>query len=716
MTHVPPTDHFRFAPDILRRLGEELIPHPEQGILELVRNAYDADATICVVRMRKRSGRVSDVVISDNGKGLDREAIIKGWLVLGRSSKTGQRRTARGRLTVGDKGLGRLAALRMGEEAHLVTRPASNPGKEFYLRLKWSDFDHAVVVEDVALTIEERKTDKPHGTEITISRMRIPITRTELQRLSRAMILLSDPFSGGGSFRPRLVARGFADLARQVRHAYFHRASFHLIATIDTSGQARAELRGSNGKRIALAKHPAIRRDGRSDSGKDRKPGASQGKTQPRSKTSPSSSPYEAPAARFELWEFPLDTRRFVASDVTVDDIRAWLASVGGVHVYHRGLRVYPYGDPGYDWLDLNLARARSPEQRPSTNNSIGRVVVPDEDERLLQKTDRTGFVENEAFQDLRQFAKDALDWMARERIRLRDERRKSERTRIPAKVVSARKRLDDAISTVPESDRAALRRAAQRMETARDDEARVLRKEVQLYRTLSTVGTTVAVFSHQTAKPVSQIKKMIDLIEVRSKAALDGLYESTLAQPIDIVHRSIDALKTFTALPLQLLKRDKREDSLVDVNEAILEAERWLKPFLDNAQIHLTTDLTSQAPQVYGSVAAVDAIVTNLITNTINAFRNQRTAVSTRELSIRTKMLVDKMELRVSDNGPGITHISLKDIWLPGETTTGGTGLGLTIVRDVVADLGGSVKARPHGPQGGAEFIVVLPTTRSTK
>ncbi len=41
--------HFKFSPSILNRLGEELIPNPDQGIIELVKNAYDADATKCTV-------------------------------------------------------------------------------------------------------------------------------------------------------------------------------------------------------------------------------------------------------------------------------------------------------------------------------------------------------------------------------------------------------------------------------------------------------------------------------------------------------------------------------------------------------------------------------------------------------------------------------------------------------------------------------------------
>lgn len=62
-------------------------------------------------------------------------------------------------------------------------------------------------------------------------------------------------------------------------------------------------------------------------------------------------------------------------------------------------------------------------------------------------------------------------------------------------------------------------------------------------------------------------------------------------------------------------------------------------------------------------------------------------------------------------DSGPGIRGLEIKDIWLPGQTTTpGGTGLGLTIVRDVVADLGGTVTAVPSGEMGGAEVAIELP------
>ena len=87
---------FRFAPEILRRLGEELIPHPDQGIVELARNSYDADARRCVVEIGDADGGV--IRVADDGDGMTRKDIADGWLVVGRSTKEPRVRTAAGRI------------------------------------------------------------------------------------------------------------------------------------------------------------------------------------------------------------------------------------------------------------------------------------------------------------------------------------------------------------------------------------------------------------------------------------------------------------------------------------------------------------------------------------------------------------------------------------------------------------------------------------------
>src|SRR5215213_9939389 len=100
------SERLRFAPDILRRLGEELNPNPEQGIIELVRNAYDADALTCIVELIGTTTVGGTARVCDDGDGMGSDAIANGWLVLGRSGKGGRELTRLGRLQVGDKGLG----------------------------------------------------------------------------------------------------------------------------------------------------------------------------------------------------------------------------------------------------------------------------------------------------------------------------------------------------------------------------------------------------------------------------------------------------------------------------------------------------------------------------------------------------------------------------------------------------------------------------------
>jgi signal transduction histidine kinase len=505
------------------------------------------------------------------------------------------------------------------------------------------------------------------------------------------LILLADPFADSIGFHPQLLAPGFKHLERRVREGYLAEAEFHLTAAIDEQGCASAQVIDRAGKTRWVAKHKDLRKG-----------------------LSNSSMPYKTVATTFDVWAFNLN--QSFAPGTPVGDIKKWLEAVGGIHLYHRGLRVHPYGDPGHDWLDMNLARVRNPELRPSTNNSIGRVIVVDPEEELLQKTDRSGFVENEAFSELRRFAQDALEWMADERIRDRESRRTKERTKASRSVTEARKTLQMTIQALPAQKRPDMERALRRLEVAREREARTLREEVQLYRTLGTVGTTAAVFAHESAKPVTQVEKAARLIEGRGRKALGDQYLGLLENPVQHLLRAAAALRSFATLPLRLLSREKRRIGRVSVHEVIRDTLQLFGPFLADAQINPNLELVEGNPILRGSVAALESILANLITNAVNALDSEESRSKERVIAIRTELRgSERLMLRVLDSGPGIMHLSLDEIWLPGRTTRpGGTGLGLTIVRDSVADLGGKAHAIPSGELGGAEFIIDLPLAGS--
>lgn len=672
-------EHFRFAPDVLSRLGEELVPHAEQGLIELVRNSYDADAVTCTVELTSDG----TVRVVDDGDGMDAASLANGFLVVGRSQKAASGFTRLHRRQVGDKGLGRLAALRLGRFVSVVTRPRAEPGSQYTMSIDWRAFDNARVVEAVPIEIVRTTTKAKFGTTIEMRDLKMPLGRAQLRRLARGLLLLADPFSEvSNAFHPRLVAAEYEDLERRVKESYLGLSDYHLVASVNGEGRVKATVFDWHGTKVFQARADAF-----------------------------AGHRYKVPPATFELWTYLLGGS-FAGRGASTAEIRNWLEVVGGAHIYYRQLRVYPYGEPGHDWLDMNLLRVRSPEERPSTNNSVGKVVVEDPQALLLQKTDRSGFVENESFLELKHFCVDVLDWMASVRLQAAERRRAEERKRLPQETERARKRVADVIATLPPRKRPQFEQAYERLEAVQRRQAERLRQDLLLYRTLGTVGTTIALFAHEAPRSLDQIRTMAQTIGVRTKRLIPAAEFVKLERPLHVILDSVNALQSFAQLPRRLLDQSRRRSGLLNVNESIGDVVDVFGDLATATKVNITCQLVDDDPKIHGTKAALDSVLANLISNSINAFISDSSPKAEgRRIQIDTGLNDKRITIRVSDNGPGIAGIELDDIWLPGRTTTPrGTGLGLTIVRDTVADLGGTVSAISRGSLGGAEFVVQLP------
>jgi signal transduction histidine kinase len=679
----------RFSSAILRRLGEELNPNPDQGIIELAKNAYDADARKCVVELEHVSRTGGTLRISDDGDSMTDVELRDGFLVLGHSGKDARVPTRLGRTPVGNKGLGRLAALRLGHGVDVTARPRSEPKTEYHLKIDWDRYDRTALVEDVDLEIRRRgrAARARKGTVIEVSRLRRKLSRGDVKRLARSLILLADPFGDDSTgFRPSLKAPEFADLAKLVEKRYFTEADYHLIAEVDEAGAARATVVDWRGEQLFEAEHVDIARRRKDQA------------------------PYAIPAARFDLWVFILSRDAFLTRNASLTEVREWLKQFGGVHLYINRLRVSPYGNPGDDWLEMNVRRAANPEERPSTNTALGRMSVTDEQEVLTQKTDRTGLIEDEHFHELKAFGMDCMDWLARRRMDVAERRRAAERRESERATKRSRSGVRAQIAKAPASMRTELEKSFNRYDASRQQEADRLRREVQLYRTLSTAGITAATFAHESASnPLKVISQSAMTIERRGKQALDGDYAKLLGRPVARLRRATKTLGVLSSVTLNLVDRERRRASRVQLHEVFDHVVRTFQPFLDGRDVEVVTSYADGEPFLRATPAAVESIITNLLNNAITALEGAN--VSQRRIEIRTEIVDAALVLRVLDNGPGIDtdQLDLDEIWLPGETTHS-TGLGLTIVRDAVADLGGEVDAIAEGELGGAEFTVSLP------
>lgn len=670
---------FKFSPKILARLGEELNQTFEQSIIELVKNSYDADARKCIIRLSNTLYPDGEIVVEDDGVGMVASQIVNGWLVLGSSSKASATTTKKGRFPAGNKGLGRLAALRMGREVVLSSVSSVKRGYESSLNIDWSDYEAAPTVEDVPISIAQRRVSKRHGTKVRLVGLHSAVAAAEVRKLARSLVLLSNPFQDKSSgFDVVLHADDYGDVASIVSKKYFEFSDYHLRASLSKDGVAQLSILDWRDEVLATHELEGF---------------------------------YSAPKTDFDFWVFILNKDGYSTGKVSQAELKGWLGTFGGVHVYERGVRVSPYGNQGDDWLQINLARVRSPEERPSTNTSIGRVNIhPSSKYVLKQKTDRTGFIEDESYVELKRFASDALNWLAKWRLKQAEARRRKENEEAPKNTVRERSKVEAALSSAPIEVQETIRAAFKGYERTRDREANTLRREIQLYRTLSTAGITAATFAHESqGNPLKLIDMGIRALRSRVPRLVPNAHVSKILEPVEHIATASKGLSILSAATLSLVQSSKRRVGRINVYQTVQRIEKFFSPFLAARGAELSVVIGPGAPFLRASEAAIESIVTNLINNSLSIFEASGTA--TRKIQISASATQAEVEILLNDSGPGIVGLDISDIWLPGVTSNPeGTGLGLTIVRDTVRDLGGSVAAEAHGHLGGAEFRITLP------
>src|SRR6185437_14991203 len=117
---------------LLLLLGDQLIRDPGIAVFELVKNAFDADSAVATVTM----SRVDDpsrgqIVVEDSGVGMEADTVSNVWLEPGtdiriKQKDKGEPTAKYKRIPIGEKGVGRFAAHKLGNRIKLITRAAKS--------------------------------------------------------------------------------------------------------------------------------------------------------------------------------------------------------------------------------------------------------------------------------------------------------------------------------------------------------------------------------------------------------------------------------------------------------------------------------------------------------------------------------------------------------------------------------------------------------------
>lgn len=161
---------FRVHASLIYKLGESLIADEVTALSELIKNSYDADAKFCSLVIdtnytEQINGSVckGKIELSDNGCGMDLQTIVNGWLTLSNSPKKKMKKEKRTtpkyhRYPLGDKGLGRLSVQKLGRYMQMITK-SENSEIEYTVVIPWGDFLKNTTIDQIPVTINERKID-----------------------------------------------------------------------------------------------------------------------------------------------------------------------------------------------------------------------------------------------------------------------------------------------------------------------------------------------------------------------------------------------------------------------------------------------------------------------------------------------------------------------------------------------------------------------------
>ena len=410
---------FRPRARMLRLLGDELIGSPRLAVFELVKNAYDADATRVMVRLEIAAGTEPAIRITDDGEGMSLDTIRSIWLVPGHDHRRRQRREGRrsprhNRLPLGEKGLGRFAVHKLGDRIRLTTRAAGSD--ECVVDIDWSELTTKRFLDEALVKVSTRSpevfADRRTGTRIEIRRLRAPDwTRGEVRRLYNQITSICSPFEEPGSFRATMSVPGhegwIEDLPdfNEILDRAIWRFRFSLADGRFDCKYTFRKIPGFNlegrevSKRGDVLKLPRI--EGRA---KTTRPVAD-------IETTRGIGPI---TGEFFVYDRAREVLRRLGDTRLVTQ---YLDEHGGVRVYRDGIRIYNYGERGDDWLGLDLRRVNIPTRRISRNIILGAVHLSlDSSLDLVEKTNREGFVENDAFLRLRQIVLGLLEALEEER------------------------------------------------------------------------------------------------------------------------------------------------------------------------------------------------------------------------------------------------------------------------------------------------------------
>ncbi len=673
---------FRPRARLLKLLGGELIRDEVMAVVELVKNAHDADASFARLEMIDASNGCGEIRVIDDGCGMTLDQIRDHWMQpAGSSKRNGSRYTPSGRRMLGEKGVGRFASDRLGRYLELRSRSAVT-GEEVIAEFDWDAFDdEQKLLSEIRSGWRVRKMppDKSPGTELIIRDLRDSWNQRKFRKVSTRLQRLLNPLHQVDGFTIDVTSNEFPDYSGTLRQQIIDEAPYRMSIRYDGNGSLFASYLGSSEERIPW-----------------------------------NGNPLTCGPARVVVRAFDLETNALARIGSPME-VRAWLRQWSGVSVYRDGFRVLPYGEPDDDWLRLDRRRVNNPVEHLSNNQIIGFVEISSDDNPgLRDQTNRGGIIHGREFEDLKRFVIHALQMVESERQlvrrgRSRDEAMSGDSGYVADPFETICEELESLGKDIAGRRGSRIRGIAKQLRETMDVQASSRDRELKEYRRLAALGLSMNNLGLVSRARIQEISRQIEIEGLEETRAGNGSGESRhLAWLLDQFREHTNYVEALTPGGVRTSRT--------------LDLERELKSFGQNVRsviaetgANLALDYPrGEVIRLGISPTVLHHVLLILLRNTLDwsgSGSAARMRVQYRTAEDGTPKLV------VSDNGPGIPAGLRQKVFEPGfSTRENASGMGLSIARDLLRESGASIRLLPPRGLAGVVVEIRVPVRRQAR
>jgi signal transduction histidine kinase len=698
-------------------IGRDLIKDQSAAIVELVKNAYDADATFCTISLlpiSNEKGTGIKVIVKDDGHGMTFETVVDKWMVPSTNDKMHRDLSPKGRVLQGKKGIGRYSASIIGND--LVLQTVDSTGDLTTLYLIWEHFEAAKYLEDVDVLIENYISELPHGTEIIMvgdnehlmewNEKNIRSLITELRKLMPPKIE-NDSGIDPDKFQIKLSLGNFPfELFRNIEVAIepfpiMSLYDYRIFGEVDENGNCKLFYENSRipGNRVdELTKTRVVLNRDLGRKAEQKFCGS----------VNLDFRVYDRdPSSIDSLIERGLKDPVSGAS-IGKRDARRILDVFNGIGVYRNGFRIRPLGDAGYDWIELDRSRVQNPSVKIGSDQVIGFVHIQSEPNSfLLEKSARDGLKENAQYFGLIEICRQVLTILEQKRFIYRQSVGLGRSKRgLEAKInrlfsfADLREKIDVELDLlgVSEAKKGQISKIIDEKEEVNNKIAEDLKQTIALYQGQATLGKIVDVVLHEGKKPLAYFLNQLPNIK-------DWAYELQTNPNTELMEKVVQRLGTlagqveifvqlFNRLdPLSTKRRDKKKEfALRPVLQEI--ADVYAGRIKQLGVIYTIT--CPSLLQCYGWKEDYYIVFTNLIDNSL--YWLQEVTLPTRSIAVVVDEDDELITIEFRDNGPGIAKelIESQVIFEPEFSlkSGNGSGLGLAIAGEAIERNDGELRA----------------------